>query len=130
MAVKGKIYGDAGLRDLLIESSISTEWKVAQVLREKDYYNNAMFAYLSVYESLYRLKINAFENWLTVKGKYQIFRDFAESNDVSGLIRVQNKENAGNVLEAHRELLNLMCEYDQYLRNESGPISSGNNIYI
>ena len=24
----------------------------------------------------------------------------------------------GNVLKAHRELLNLMCEFDQYLRNE------------
>ena len=23
-----------------------------------------------------------------------------------------------DVLEAHRELWNLMCEYDQYLRNE------------
>ena len=25
-----------------------------------------------------------------------------------------------NVLEAHRELWNLVCEYDQYLHNESG----------
>ena len=28
-----------------------------------------------------------------------------------------------NVLEAHRELLNLMCEYHQYLRNESDPMN-------
>ena len=28
-----------------------------------------------------------------------------------------------NVLEAHWELLNLMCKYDQYLRNESGPMN-------
>ena len=67
-----------------------------------------MFAHFCVHESLYRLKINAFENWLTMKGKNQIFRDFAKSNDV---------------LEAHRELLNLMCEYRQYLRNESGPMN-------
>ena len=58
-----------------------------------------------------------------MKGKYQIFRDFAASNDVSDFIREQNKENMVNVLEAHRELLNLMCEYDQYLRNESGPMN-------
>ena len=82
-----------------------------------------MFAHLCVYESLYRLKINAFENWLTMKGKYQIFRDFAESNDVSDFIREQNKENTVNVLKVHRELLNLMCEYDQYLRNESGTLN-------
>ena len=122
MAVIGKIYGDAGLRDLLIESVISTEGRVEQVLRGK-HCNNAVFAHLCVYESLYRLKINAFENWLTMKGKYQIFRDFVESNDVSGLIREQNKENMVNVLEAHGELWNLMREYDQYLRNESGPMN-------
>ena len=50
MAVIGKIYGDAGLRDLLIESGISTEGRVEQVLRGK-YYKNAMFAHLCVYES-------------------------------------------------------------------------------
>ena len=27
-----------------------------------------------------------------------------------------------NVLEGHRGLINLMCEYDQYLRNKSGPM--------
>ena len=58
-----------------------------------------------------------------MEGKYQIFRDFATSNDVSDFIREQNKENMVNVLEAHRELLNLMCEYDQYLRNESDPMN-------
>ena len=82
-----------------------------------------MFTHLCVYESLYRVKINAFENWLTMKGKYQIFGDFAESDDVSDPIREQNKENMVNVLEAHRELWNLMREHDQYFRNESGPIN-------
>ena len=66
---------------------------------------------------LYRIKINAFESWLTMKGKYQIFGEFAESNDVSDFVREKSKENIVNVLEAHRELLNLMCEYDEYLRN-------------
>ena len=69
VAVIGKIYGDAGLRDLLIQSGISTEGRVEQVLRGK-HYNNAMFAYLCLYASLYRRKINAFEKWLTMKGKY------------------------------------------------------------
>ena len=116
MTVTGKVYGDAGLQDLLIDSNISTEGRVEQVLRGK-HYNNAMFTNLCVYESFYRLQISAFENWLTMKGKNQSFRDFAESNDVSDLIRDQSKENMVNVLEAHRELLSLMCEYRQYLRN-------------
>ena len=65
-----------------------------------------------------------------MKGKYQIFRDFAESNDASDLIREQNKENLVNVLESHQELLNLMCEYDQYLRNGSGPVNKFWQQYI
>ena len=122
MAVIGKIYSDTGLWDLLIESGISTEGRVEQELHGK-HYNNAMLAHLCVCKSLYHLKINTFQNWLTIKGKYQIFWDFAKSNDVSGLIREQNKENMVNVLEAHGELWNLMREYDQYLRNESGPMN-------
>ena len=69
MTVIGKIYNDAGLRDLLIQSGISTEGRVEQVLRGK-HYNNAVFAHLCLYESLYRRKINAFEKWLTMKRKY------------------------------------------------------------
>ena len=61
MAVIGKIYTDAGLRDLLVESGISSKGRVEQVLRGK-HYNNAMFAHLCVYQSLYHLKIKAFEN--------------------------------------------------------------------
>ena len=61
MAVIGKIYGEAGLRDLLIQSGISTEGRVEQVLRGK-HYNNAIFAHLCVYERLFHLKINTCEN--------------------------------------------------------------------
>ena len=74
-----------------------------------------MFAHLCVYESFYGLKFNAFENWLTMKEKYQVFWEFVDSNDVSDFIREEKKENVVNVLEAHQELLNLMCENDQYL---------------
>ena len=105
MAMKGKIYSDAGLR--LIQS---TERRVEQLLRGK-HYNSAMFARLCVYESFYGLKINAFENWLSMKEKYQIFRECAESNDVSDFVREQSKENMVNVLGARWEFLNLMCEY-------------------
>ena len=52
MAVIGKIYGDAGLRDLLIESSISTEGRVEQVLRGKHYtimHCSVIYAFTKVY---------------------------------------------------------------------------------
>ena len=56
-----------------------------------------------------------------MKGKYQVFLEFAQSNDVSDFIRAKDKENVVSVLEALQELLNLMCDYDQYLRDENGP---------
>ena len=43
-----------------------------------------------------------------MKGKYQVFGEFAESNDVSDFITEEDKENVVNVLEAHQDLLNLM----------------------
>ena len=57
IAVIGKIYGNAGLQDLQIESGILNERRVEQVLH-RNHYNNAMFAHLCVCESLYCLKIN------------------------------------------------------------------------
>ena len=51
MAVIGKIYGDAGLPDLLIQLGISAEGRFEQVSCGK-HYNNAMFTHLCVYESL------------------------------------------------------------------------------
>ena len=45
MTVIGKISNDTGLGDLLIQSGISAEGRVEQVLRGK-HYNNAMFAHL------------------------------------------------------------------------------------
>ena len=35
-----------------------------------------------------------------------------------------------NVLEAYREVLNLKCEYDQYLSNESGPMNKVGQQYL
>lgn len=122
MAVIGKVYGNAELSDLLVESGISTEGRVEQILRGK-HYNNAMFAHLCVYESLFRQKITAFENWLTIKEKYQLFRDICESNEVNQLLREQNKVNFKNCIGVHHDLLQLMDEYDEYLRNESGPMN-------
>ena len=43
-----------------------------------------------------------------MKGEYQVFGEFAESNDVSDFITEEDKENVVNVLEAHQDLLNLM----------------------
>ena len=47
MAVIGKIFGDAGLWNLLIESGVSTEGRVEQVLCGM-HYNNAVFTHLCV----------------------------------------------------------------------------------
>ena len=40
------------------------------------------------------------------------------------------KEHKVNVLEASRELLNLKCEYDQYLHNESGLMNKVGQQYL
>ena len=47
----GKIYGDAGLQDLLIESGISTEGRIEQAVHGKRYNNacSAIYVFTKVY---------------------------------------------------------------------------------
>ena len=51
MTAIGKIYGDAGLQDLLIESGISTEGRIEQALHGKRYNNacSAIYVFTIVY---------------------------------------------------------------------------------
>ena len=54
MTAIGKIYGDAGLQDLLIESGISTEKRIEQALHGKRYNNacSAIYVFTKVYTVL------------------------------------------------------------------------------
>lgn len=60
IAVIGKRFGDAGLRDIIIESNLLGESSVDQMLRGK-HYNNAMRVLKYLYDVFKRHMIESFQ---------------------------------------------------------------------
>ena len=67
MAVLGKRFGDAGLRDLLVESGVLPAGSVASVLDGK-HYNRGVRVHKVVWEALSRLRQRQFESYLEGDG--------------------------------------------------------------
>ena len=67
----GKRFGDAGLKDVIVETWILGENAVQKVLRGK-HYNNGMRAHLYVAEAMTREKLDAFLEWLHFPDKYHV----------------------------------------------------------
>ena len=63
LAVIGKRFGDAGLRDLSVESGVIADGSIAGVLDGKKY-NRAIRLHKLVYEALLRFAWSGFETWL------------------------------------------------------------------
>ena len=81
IAVIGKQFGAAGLKDVCIElSSIGTGF-VDRVLKGK-HYNKGARALKIIYEPLERLKPEAFERWLRKENKEDILVDYLESTEL------------------------------------------------
>ena len=59
----GKLFGDAGLRDLAVESGVIVEGSIDNVLDGKQY-NRAVRLHKLIYEALIRLAWSGFEEWL------------------------------------------------------------------
>ena len=87
LAVVGKQFGDAGLRDLSVESGVVADGLIAGVLDGKKY-NRAIRLHKLVYEALLRLAWSGFEAWLGDGDKNELAEtllhvtDFA--NNISG----------------------------------------------
>ena len=68
IAVIGKRFGAAGLKDLLVESGLVGTASAESILKGKQY-NRAVRYLKVVYEALQRLKVEAFEQWLSSQQK-------------------------------------------------------------
>ena len=64
MSSIGKMFGDAGLRDLAVESGVIAEGSINKVLEGKQY-NRAVRFHKLMYEALMRLLWKGFQTWLT-----------------------------------------------------------------
>ena len=91
LAVLGKRFGSAGLREIIVEANLTGPGSVETVLREK-HYNRALRVVKAVYEASMRLKFEAFENWMHANRKYDV-AEFLESREISELLTKRTQIN-------------------------------------
>ena len=112
IAVIGKRFGLAGLKDLLVETNIVGTNSIDLVLKGKQY-NRAIRALKTVYEALQRVKINTFLEWLSSIGKSDVFKDFQESNEMKALLTSQDRPILDKATIKFHNLFQLIDQFDQ-----------------
>ena len=122
LAVIGKRFGDAGLQDLSVESSVIADVSIAGVLCGKKY-NRAIRLHKLMYEALLRLAWSGFETWLKDEDKNELtetlFRVKTFSKNISGKTWLEFQE-----VHSCTHILELFQGYLDFLRTKHGDLSS------
>ena len=72
--------GDAGLKDLLVETGLIGNETVDQALKEK--HNNALRIHFAAAEAITRKKMEKFEEWLHMTNKYFVMKELLNQRNI------------------------------------------------
>ena len=123
IAVIGKRFGSAGLKDMILEAGLIGEGSIESALRGK-HYNRSMRLLKTTYEALQRLKLDAFENWLLSEQKAQHLYEFLESNSFEDLADERSAMSMQNAVEDSSIVLDLWLEFEEKINSFSlGPMA-------
>ena len=131
LAIIGKRFQDAGLRDLCIESGIVAEGSVSGVLDGK-MYNRAVRTHKYIYEALMRLVWKGFIPWIEANLQHQLDSVTALLKKVSDRHNDMSQEKLEELLKSE-ELTNSFIAWNHYLdhlRNAKGNLPSFWMSYI
>ena len=130
IAVIGKRFSFAGLKDLFIESNVLGPSTVDSVQNGKQY-NRTMRVFKIVYEALQRLKVDAFEHWLSAKGKFQILSSFKASPELRDLIKECTSQNYQSTLTVFNSIHELFDEFNNEIdEGKLGPMAVFWNSFV
>ena len=122
LAIMRKRFGDAGLRDVAVESGVIADGSIAGVLDGRKY-NRAIRLHKLMYEALMRLAWAGFEAWLGKNEKdnltqaLTIVKDLVE--DISG-----DKLQELLQMPPYVHIMQLFHQYLDLLTNDNGKLSS------
>lgn len=131
MSTIGKMFGDAGLRDLAVESGVIAEGSINKVLEGKQY-NRAVRLHKLIYEALMRLAWTDFKDWLETNHPENI-------PDLTDFLSVIADLHSNTCHETHTAALrDHYCErinelfntYLDVLRHDRGPLAAFWITYI
>ena len=123
IAVIGKRFCDAGLRDIVIESNLLGESSVDQMLKGK-HYNNAMRILKYLYDAIKRHMIESFEQSLIERtGHLDIsYKELTESLELHRFLSSPTQDSLENLHESHKEVINqIHCYQNSLLNGSLGP---------
>ena len=103
MSILNGRFGDAGLLDALVQSSIVAEGSVDSALRGKSY-NRGIRLYKTYYEALYRLLLNQLEN--EAPEMYKEFSSHADQTDTMNAARFEALKSESSFEQLFNSYLN------------------------
>ena len=127
----GKLFGDAGLRDLAVQSGVIAEGSINKVLDGKQY-DRAVRLHKLTYETLMRLTWSGFEEWMEANNAEAL----PKYNDT---IRVMYKvrqnlcratHGAAMADESCQMIIDLFLTYLYVLRHEKGQLAAFWMAYV
>ena len=130
LAVIGKRFGDAGLKDLIIESGLLGEGSVDQVMKGK-HYNNAMRIHHAFVEAFTRKKIESFIEWLKQNKTITVLNNFMSSKVLTDLQTNPNPETFQSCVSKADKLVILFEEYENVISDaEISPMAAFWQSYL
>ena len=125
LAVIGKRFQDAGLRDLCIESRVTAEGSVSGVL-DGHRYKRAIRFHKLMYEALFRLAWKGFPSWLQVfhQDKQHVVGDIAEVLNKLSANLCQKEAQEAMENPSFSCVVELFDKYLNHLSHSNGNLSA------
>ena len=131
LSIIGKLFGDAGLRDLAVESGVIAEGSVDKALDGKQY-NRGVRLHKLTYEALMRLAWKGFIEWMEINH----IPDLPHLDETLRLVMDLHDDSCFTTLESSRNdgscqrILHLLRCYLDILRNDSGHLATFWMMYV
>ena len=121
LAVIGKRFASGDLTDIVIESGLVGPGTVEAIFKGK-HYNYGIRMIKIVSEALFRLKMDAFKEWLIQKGKEEVLCQFLNSEEVIELIKNPDPVHHRNTQWSFELFNKLLISLEEEIRqNIFGP---------
>ncbi|KAG1660201.1 hypothetical protein GQR58_022123 [Nymphon striatum] len=131
LSIIGKLFRDAGLRDLAVESGVIAEGSINKVLDGKQY-NRGVRLHKLTYEALMQLVWKGFLEWLENNHS----TDLPHLDETFRVVMAMHGDTCATTLESSRNeescqrILHLLCCYLNVLKNDSGHLAAFWMIYL
>ena len=124
ISIIGKRFKDAGLKDLLVETSVIAEGSVSAVL-EGRMYNRGVRAHKLLYEALLRIAWKRFIPWVRTNYPNQFYSIQHALELIADTCEEIGPRTSNDTLhsDTYHTAVDLFDKFLNVLRNESGPLS-------